>query len=454
MITRTEAIEAKTQKGRARGLSSRPYQECGINWLSIIGRCILADDMGLGKTKQSIEAVKLKNAKNVLIICPKSAINVWKDEIIKWKGQPPNVLRGNSKEKKEYLNKADSGWHISTYGSLEELKNTAGRFDVLIFDEAHKLKNPKANRSKFAYDLQRRAESVFMLTGTPIMNNPSEIWSLLHILYPATFTSFWQFVKTYCVLYFDGYREQILGVKDEEKYKRLIEPIVLRRLRDDCLDLPPIQRQIIPIDMEEDHRGVYSEIAHFEMKGLSRTQIYLERRKRITRLRQVSLSPKSIGYNVVGSKLKAAKDIIDGTDKKVVVFSFFLGPLRELMEMIDRPCDIFHGGLTLGQRETVSNKLNNGEIDVLCATITSAGESIPLTGASVVILLDRDWNPSTNDQAEARVYRPGQKNKVHVYILELQDSIDVDISRMIKRKSKTINSLINSLKTSHKRYLD
>ena len=455
MVTRQQAIEAKIEEGRAVGLSDRSYQRQGINWLSTVGRCILADDMGIGKSKQSIEASKLLEAKNILIVCPKTAaVTVWQDEIEKWTGSKGTVLKGTSSKKLEKLDRASDGWYITTYGSLKMIKDTSNRFDILIFDEAHKLKNKDAYRSKYAYGLQRRANHVFMLTGTPIINTPDEIWSLLHILYPTIFNDFKRFLQEFCIVYFDGHKDKVCGVQDEEKYRYLIEPVVLRRLRDDCLDLPPIQYQTIKLDMTSAYAQFYKEITNRNINYLDPNLKHFEKIKNITPLRLAALLPEHFGVDLESPKLEAAKELIEDTDNRIVVFSNFKEPLFKLSSMITRPNRVFTGELTTKQRNQVKVELNEGDLEVVLATMQSGGESVSFTGASIVITIDKDWTPSTNEQAIARVYRDGQKTKVHVFHVKLSKTIDDDIDNTLLRKGRTINSLINSIRSSHKRYIE
>ena len=454
MVTRQEAINAKIEEGKAVGLSDRSYQRQGINWLSTVGRCILADDMGIGKSKQAIEASRLLNSDNVLIVCPKTAIDVWKDEIEKWTGKAGTVLKGTSTKKLEKLNRLSDDWYITTYGSLNKIKDTTNRFDTLIFDEAHKLKNGESNRSKFAYGLQRRANHIFMLTGTPIMNTPDEIWSLLHILYPKIFNSFSNFLHEHCIVYFDGYRDRVCGVQNEDKYKYLIEPIILRRLREDCLDLPPIQYQTIKLDMTLAYERFYRSIMSRNANLIANSKRYCDKVRNITPLRYAALLPEHFDFDIASIKLEAAEEIIEGTDRKIVVFSNFVEPLFKLSSMVKRPNKVFYGKLSDNKRKSIKVELNTGDLEVVMATAQSGGESVDFTGASVVIQLDKDWTPSPNDQAIARVYRGGQKEKVHVYSLHLNNTIDDDIDNILRKKGATIDRLINSISTSHKRYIE
>ena len=207
-------------------------------------RALLADDIGFGKTAQASVAASLTNAPQVLVITKKSLLWQWCREITYWTSHSVQEYTTRSKSIPE------TKFVVTNYDTvvrrIDEL--LAKKFKVVILDEATAIKNRKAIRSKTVKKLAKPAEYVFALTGTPISNQPAELWHILHTLNPKGFTSYWRFINDYCDVVVEKYGKRsfskIVGIKDTNSLAKVLEPIMLRRTID-SLNLPePVEEAV------------------------------------------------------------------------------------------------------------------------------------------------------------------------------------------------------------------
>jgi non-specific serine/threonine protein kinase len=450
------------------------YQRIGTNFLTVSEGAILADDMGLGKTIQSLAAIDCLDAENILVVCPASLKLNWANEIEKWLGDwTYSVVAGNKEDRIEALQK-EADFYITNYASIRQksrakvdrewtkVNNPIFKmlhkqdWDVMIFDEAHRIKNRKSQQTKAAYRLVKKAEKVYHLTGTPIMNSPDEIWSLLHSLDRQKYSSFWNFVFRYCNVYDNGFGKDIGGVKNPKEFREMLKPYMLRRMKEQVIeDMPELTIKQQWIELEGQQRKYYQQMRKrmvTEFSNMEKVTASIIITK-IMRLKQIAVSPELLAEgDYKSAKIDALMDIIEGAgEQKVVVFTQFQ-KAAELVKLLLRDkgikSGILHGGIDEEDRQkAIDSFQNNKDTKVFIATIKAGGVGINLTEGSIAVFLDKDWTPANNNQAIDRLHRIGQESNVTVIELLAKDTIEEYIEGMLEKKQEMFDSVVDGKMT-------
>jgi len=469
------------------------YQRAGVDFMAEHPHTILADEMGLGKTIQSIAAVLERRIRaggapgdaiqpTGLVIAPNSSLYGWQRTLevgpvhpktreplwADWPHQRATVIDGyNSQKQLKQLNEAlaEPGWVLVNWEKLRTDKVGPAlqkqKWDAVIADEAHRAKNRNARQTKALHKL--RAPIQLALTGTPVMNHPGDLWSLLHWLRPEQYTSYWRFHNEYCEDH-PGYRGKrvVTGVRNIDGLRfELADKLVRRTAKAVLPDLP----ELFPPDFRTIHlgpkqRALYEQAENDLWLGIEQaaslaresddTEALEELRgaveehdlqkiqylipngaARTTRLRQVRTSPALLGGEKISAPIDAVLEIINDADpdRQFVVFSWFKESADLLVERLQgqRPPIVaasYHGDVDAKYRPELVDQFQAGDIRVLAMTIKTGGEAIDLFAADTAIFLERDWVPANNRQAVKRLHRQGQLLPVREIIIECQDTVD------------------------------
>ncbi len=442
----------------------RPYQLTGYKWLKTLAENelggILADDMGLGKTLQSIVYIASEmqkgNKSHHLIVCPTSLIYNWQDEIENFAPFiKALVITGTPNERQEAI----AGYKnydvlitsyplirrdISSYEKLE--------FHTVFIDEAQFIKNDSSLNAKSVKRL--RAKHRYALTGTPIENSLSELWSIFDFIMPEYLYTHSRFVELY---------EKPIMKEDAQALTDLhqhIEPFILRRMKKDVLtELPDKYETKMLTDLSEGQKLIYlsflenirSEI-HSEIaeNGVEKSRMKIL--AALTRLRQICCHPSTFLENYQGGsgKLELLMEIIPeaiANDHRILVFSQFTSMLRIIegeLKDLDIPYFYLEGSTPTQDRNEFVKRFNAGEGKVFLISLKAGGTGLNLTGADTVIHYDPWWNPAVEDQATDRAYRIGQQNKVHVMKLITKGTIEEKIFKLQRKKKELSDSIISS----------
>lgn len=425
------------------GLS--PYQRVGAKFLATAGRAILADDMGLGKTAQAVRACEEVGARRVLVVCPKSLLYNWEAEIGRWGGDGSVGLLLSSDAAVP-----EGRYIVTNYEAAAKHVDAlleAG-FEALIVDEATRIKNRKTARTRTVWRLAEAIRYVWLLTGTPIHNQPGELWSLLHSLSPDYYSSYWRFVERYCVVEDTGWGRQIVGVKDLDGLARELGPRMLRRTKE-LLHLPPLSFETVRVRLGGEQARIYRELETKLISEVSDGNIIVTPSvlSQLTRLRQVACTPALIGGPDEAAKTETLLELLEDLAErhKVLVFTTF----AQYVEWLFRRNDfLFYKAVRItgedGDKdrwEAVRQFQEDPECRVLIGTIGAMGEGLNLQAADVVIFLNKDWVPATNEQAVARAYRRGQEKPVHVISLEAANTVDQHVEALLARKKGVISQV-------------
>ncbi len=420
-----------------------PYQRAGAAWLAERPRALLADEMGLGKSAQAIAACDATGAQEVLVICPASVIETWKREFRKFSrmGIVPQCTSYEGATKYDSTSKSDK------------------RFDILILDECHYLKTPTSKRTRAVFGekcdgvggLIERADRVICLSGTPMPNNPAELWPALRALAPETITnsksgkpySYWQFVSKYCRTVDKGFGQQIVGAKNHDKLAEAIKPFVLRRLKAEVLkDLPPIrfdtlhmEGRIPPELLGPEADMIRAALESDGVEGLRSLTPYVATLRRLT------------GLAKAWPAAEWVKTWLECCDDKIVIFAHHQEVIQAIHDKVKSTdyLTVFLTGATapLNRMKAIDAFQNNPRCRIFLGQIQAAGTGITLTAASDVLFVESSWVPAENQQAAMRVHRIGQKNACLIRFATLAGSIDEQIQRAVARKTADISQVLD-----------
>lgn len=444
----------------------RGYQIYGFKWLSMLSELgfggILADDMGLGKTIQVIAL--LQSRKNLLekegkksttlIVCPASLVYNWEEEFKRFAPSlDVRAVAGTLAERKSILSQDSMPEVLVT--SYDLLKRDIGlyegkKFDYEIIDEAQFIKNPKAAVSKSVKVIN--AEHRFALTGTPIENRLSELWSIFDYLMPG-------FLYTYDRFRSD-FENAITKHKDEEitkQLKNMVGPFILRRLKENVLkDLPDKMEEIRFSKFDAAQRKLYdAQVTH--MKKLLESEDYksgkdkLKVLSELTKIRQICCDPELITAGYTGESAKRAscleliESAIDG-GHKILLFSQFTS-MFELLErdLKERGIEFYKitGETKKEERIKLVHAFNENEVPLFLISLKAGGTGLNLTGADVVIHYDPWWNLAAQNQATDRAHRIGQTRKVSVFKLIVKGTIEEKIVEMQNLKKDLADAILS-----------
>ena len=471
MVNQISKREIEDKIELPKGLTSelRQYQITGFKWLKTLDNYkfggILADDMGLGKTIQLLAVIQSyleeeKNPNPSIVVCPSSLSLNWKNEIDKF---APNiktlVIHGNAEERANQIENIEKyNLVITSYDLLkrdiEEYKAKDYKFKYIIADEAQYIKNNNTQNAKVIKEI--KAETRFALTGTPIENSLSELWSIFDFIMPGYLYSYRKFKEIYEVPIVKESDEWVL-----KKLKMLIEPFILRRTKQEVLtELPDKTVSILNNEMQDEQLKIYTSYmanakreVNEELKenGFEKSQMKIL--ALLMRLRQICCHPSLFISNYTGesSKLNQCIEVIKDavlSGHKILLFSSYSSMLEIIGEELKKE-NIKHFKLTgqtkVGDRLKLVEEFNNSsDIKVFLISLKAGGTGLNLIGADMVIHYDPWWNLSAENQATDRTYRIGQKKNVQVYKLITKDSIEERIYELQEKKAQLAKSMLST----------
>jgi SNF2 family DNA or RNA helicase len=444
----------------------RGYQKTGFRWLLTLSHYgfggILADDMGLGKTLQMIAMLQSvmelpdydSAASTSLIVCPASLVYNWESEFAKFAPKVrTRLVVGNASERRKLMrNLKQVDVIVTSYDLLKrDLELYEGKqFLYMVIDEAQYIKNASTQVARAVKSIG--AAHRFALTGTPVENRLSDLWSIFDFVMKGYLYSYEKFRK--------NFEQPIVAERDEEvlrRLQRLTSPFILRRRKKDVLkDLPDKIEQVVYTTMTDDQRKLYN--ARFlklkrELAGKSDAQFREDKMKvlaELTRLRQLCCDPALFveGYAQGAGKVDAAIDMMEelvGNGSNILVFSQFATMLEILRDRLDEQG--IHTLLLTGQnskeeRRNMVAEFQEGQQTVFLISLKAGGTGLNLTAADTVIHFDPWWNVAAQNQATDRAHRIGQDKVVTVIQLVMKNSIEERIIDLQNRKKELVEDVV------------
>ena len=465
-------INEKFELPKNLNASLREYQKLGFDWVKTLDAYglggILADDMGLGKTLQMLSVIldyfeNISDEDNklpVLVVCPSSLSLNWLEESKKFTPTLKSIVISGDQESRNAMinNINDYNLVITSYDLLKRdldlYKEKDYLFRYIIADEAQYIKNNLTKNAKAIKEI--RAVSRFALTGTPIENSLSELWSIFDFIMPGYLFSYNKFKNSYEVpIIKDG------DTQSMNKLKMMIEPFILRRVKEKVLsELPDKTITVLNNEMNDEQKKIYlsfvesarKEIsAEIEEKGINNSQIKIL--ALLMRLRQICCHPGLFLQNYKGesSKLNQCIEIIVDAIKgghKILLFSGYSSMFEYIEDELNKHGIRFMklvGQTKVDTRMDLVNKFNeDDDIKVFLISLKAGGTGLNLISADMVIHYDPWWNLSAENQATDRTYRIGQKRNVQVYKLITKNSIEEKIYNLQEKKAKLANDMLST----------
>ncbi|MEV5190512.1 DEAD/DEAH box helicase [Streptomyces werraensis] len=450
----------------------RDYQLRGLRWMDRmtslgLGGC-LADDMGLGKTIQLISLHLLRQERPedrgpTLVVCPTSLLGNWEREVGRFApGTPVRRYHGPGRT----LDGAEEGFVLTTYGTmrLDAARLGAHTWGLVVADEAQHVKNPHSSTAKALRQIGARAR--IALTGTPVENNLSELWAVLHWTTPGLLGTHRRFrtrwiapIETERVLASDGDGEQPTA----RLLAELVRPFLLRRRKTDpgiAPELPPKTETDRPVGLTAEQQTLYRKQVETVMGeirsgtgGIARSGLVL---KLLTGLKQICNHPaqflKEDQAPLTGrsGKLELLDELlatITAEGGSALVFTQYVTMARLLERHLrDRgtPAALLHGGTPVARREELVRRFQDGEFPVFLLSLKAAGTGLNLTRADHVVHYDRWWNPAVEAQATDRAHRIGQTRPVQVHRLIAEGTVEDRIAALLEAKKELADTVLGS----------
>ena len=426
--------------------SHRPplqHQKEAIEKLVGSRRYILADDMGLGKTTSTIIAALETGSKKILIVCPASLKINWQREIENYSDRSVYICEGKkfSTEHDFVIVNYDIIKNFHDPKNPNESLITQSNFDLVIMDEAHMISNTQAQRTKVINNFVKGIKYVWLLTGTPMTSRPMNYYNLLSIIESPVAQNWMAYAIRYC----QGYQFRagnrkvwnVSGASNLEELRDRTSKQVLRRLKEDVLDLP--EKIISPIYLRlksKEYEEVMGEYYDWYDKNPDESSSLTVQFSKLMKVRKIIANEK------VNQTIEIAENIIE-QGKKVIIFTNFTDTLQLIHNHFKKESVYLDGSCSKQQRQhSVDQFQENEKIKVFVGNLKAAGVGLTLTSAEVVIMNDLSFVPAEHSQAEDRAYRYGQKNNVIVYYPLFDNTIEGIIYDILNNKKQVIRTVM------------
>lgn len=409
------ALEVNSEEFNIKGLKCdlRPYQVWGVKFIIHQKKVLLGDEMGLGKTIQALACMihyKNAGASHFLVICPASVLENWYMEVTEKSVLNAIKVYGGNKRTELYRWREEGGVAITTYETVKSLDFSENiKINMMVVDEAHYVKNPNAQRTIAVKNLAKNIPLLLFMTGTALENRVDEMKNIISILDESLSSS----IHIYKGFYLSKYG-----------FKELVEPIYYRRKRDDVLnELPELIEMNEWCDMTPEDRIAYD-------------KCIME--KNYMQMRRISWNTEDYKKSSKANRLLEIIGNVEKEKRKIIIFSFFLDTLDRLYKFLgDRCMQPINGSVSPQRRQEIIKEFENAsDGSVLLAQIQTGGTGLNIQAASVVIICEPQYKPSTENQAISRSYRMGQNRNVLVFRLLCRDSIDEQIVKILADKQK------------------
>lgn len=450
-----------------------PFQNASVRFLVERGRAVLAHQMALGKTVITCRALDTVPSDRVLIVCLNLLKWSWAKHLVQWAdSQRPMILtsgtvlrnekptkqfgeikefQGNGDQRKDYLlslQNANRYCIVMNYAQMRIHHKSLSKldFDVVIFDEAHRLNNGQTKQYRAAKTITKSSPYLWLLTGTPMRNDYSDYYGPLSLIDPIRFSGYWNFVNTYLETIPHQYKHaEIVGLKDPPIFNRMLSSYMFRKTKPEVLeDLPEKVYNDIPVPMTAEQYSIYARMlyefkAYVEENGEDKVLHAEETIARITRLRQIALTPALIGAENTSGKLEALKELLEEyPNEPFIIFTAYREFIPHIEEVLDQ-IGITHGrivgGMPADELRTAEDRLGT-EVQCIVGTIAAMGEGLNLQRGTSAIFTDIYWTPAVNRQAEERIHRPGIEKSPTIVRLYHPGTVDETIRRICWMKER------------------
>lgn len=465
-----------------------PFQKDGVRLLVNAGSALLADDMGLGKTVQAIMWMRnfeYANANGHLVICPNTLKYNWEAELKNWWPEMPvMVVDGTAGQRRKQIAEFRTwpdGVLIINYESLrthtmlapwggkaltekqkepKELNGVDMSWHTVVVDEAHKIKDPKAQQTMAVKQMGAQTFCRLAMTGTPVVNNPDDLWSIMNFVAPDEWGSRTQFRNRYCNMtpawHGHGLENQGLRPEGIEELDTFLQPRFLRRTKAKVLPQLPekfkVQYRMIPLTTGQEK--VYKSLVK-DMMAISNEELLVAENTLtlMLRLRQTACAVPEVTENgdvialdTPSNKVDAVFELLEeAPGEPLVVYA----DSRKFIELLDRELrkkdyttGLVTGAVGAEDRRIAVDRFQDGQIQVFLGTLGAGAEGITLTRANRIVLAQQGWSHATNAQAIDRVHRIGQERGVQPIVLVSKGTVEVAVAQTDVTKEGRLQQLV------------
>lgn len=424
----------------------KPFQEEGVRGIyEFRGRALLADEMGLGKTIQALCWIyRLPKRRPAIIVVPASVKYNWQHEAWMHFGMRAEVLEGKRKEKHRRL---EGDIIVLNYDIMESwlpllLEMGIG---ILVFDEVHYLKNPQARRTKAAFQLAEDVPSVLGLSGTPLVNRPIELWTILKIIKPNLYPSMNKYAYRYCAPRYTPWGWVYDGATNIPELNRVLtEHCMIRRLKKDVLsELPPKIRTVDLINLRSyaDYNRAEADFINW-LKAKSPAKA--AKAKKSEALVKIGYLLRLVAQLKKDQSIQWVKDFFNSNPgEKLVMMTMHTFIVDDFHAAFENSV-IIDGRVTGTKRQdTVRQFQNNPKTNLLIGNWQAAGVGITLTASSTFLGHDLPWTPGALLQGEDRIHRIGQKNTAMIHYLAVMRTIEEKLVNILQKKASVLDAVLN-----------
>lgn len=439
------------------------YQKEGVSFAIQAGRSLIADEMGLGKTLQAIATAEILrkefSVQNVLIVCPTSLKYQWKSEIEKFTDSTVHVIEGPPHKRiEQYAEEAFYYKIVSHHTVGNDLQQINGiGFDLIILDEAQRIKNWKAKISQNIKKLS--SEYAIVLTGTPLENKLEELYSVVQFIDPFRLGALYRFLHEHQIS--EPETGKIIGYKDLNKVGKILSDILIRRTKKKVLrQLPSRQDKNLFVPMTREQMDIHDECYETVCKLVNRWRKmgFLPEKDRqklminLNMMRMVCnstfiLDQKTRHDTKIGELMGILEEILSIENEKVVIFSQWERMTRLVALELDAlgiKYENLHGGIpSKDRKDLLTNFQNDPDTKVFLST-DAGGVGLNLQSAAYLVNLDIPWNPAVLEQRIGRIFRMGQKKKVNVINMVANGTIEHRMLDVLKFKSSMAEGVLDA----------
>lgn len=437
------------------------FQKEGIQFAEqASGRCLIADEMGLGKTVQALGFLKLHPELLPALIVVKSSLKLqWFGEVLRWCGNSylPCII---SNAKQPIL--AGFPVYIISFDLLRRMNEeskTALAVKTVIIDECQQIKNHLSQRAKEVQNVCKDVENILCLSGTPIKNNAGEYFTVLNLLKPRRFPYYAEYIRQYCDAYENGYGYKVGGLRDSNRFHETTQDFIIRRTREEVkeqigMNKTSADRRFRSVELDKKFEKAYKQAQdEFEEEYYSEKE---DEDKFTCMLAKLSKLRHLSGFNKVDHTVEFIEEFLLDTEpnRKIVIFTHHLdvttvliNNLRKMIQSNGLPVRVIEINAAQGseQRNLAVNSFKNDEAIRICVASTlAAGEGLNMQFCSDCIMMERQWNPANEEQAEGRFLRIGQANDVIATYMIAAGTIDEFFTELVEQKRAIVAATMDN----------
>ncbi len=443
------------------GCKPREYQIDAVKFAEESNvRCIIADEQGLGKTIESLSLLRLHPEKLLpaIIVCPSTVKLQWMFEIHR-------ICGDGAKDKRFLTQVIQSGKELALPGfaiyviTYDMLKNDKifsllpeGSIKTIIIDECQRIKNHLSDRAKAVQKIGKITPHIIAMSGTPIKNHAGEYFTVLNLVKPTLFPHYQRYIDNYCDAFSNGWGQKIGGLKDVDRFHADTKDIIIRRTKAEVLkDLPSIDRKFHHVELDKKLNKAYA-AALKELDDLLYSD-ESEFEKATNTIAIMSKLRHITGISKVAECVDFTTEFLLSTDRKLVIFTHH----QDVMGMLEAQLNpwlidggfaktlVLHSGLDGNARsQLVENFKSDPTRRVMIASTLAAGEGLNLQFCSDAIILERQWNPANEEQAEGRFHRFGQLNNVSITYMLASGTIDEYFTELVEIKRSIVAATLDN----------